>query len=368
MGKTSWPTGIRPSGKGIRIRIWRKGRLAYSETLKGDPYNPADLSAAVKRRDKLLSRQTLDFPLHKDDEGKRLTFNEVAQEYLDTLDVKHSTMTSYFTILHTFWEPEFGHWPVDEVKTADIKRIIKGWNVTPKTKKNRLIALRGALAHGEINPNPVDAIRLQKRQKEPVQRYTKAEQYALMERLDGQAAVYFAIMFGCGLRPGEALALTWADYDGEELNVSKQIVRRRLVNSTKTSVRRSVYVPEWVRPYLNNHPTRFEGGYIFQNSKGTPHLDTDVFNLAWKKAHKATKPQTPYRIPYTCRHTRAAELLSMGIDPADAAQQLGHSPEMFLRTYAEFMEDRAKNKDRRRFDPGHRQNTDKSDGDECAEN
>lgn len=83
--------------------------------------------------------------------------------------------------------------------------------------------------------------------------------------LDGQEAVYFALLFGCGLRPcGEPLALRWTDSDGEELEISKEITKRRIEPSTKTNVRRKVYVPQWVRPYLNNYYTRFDGGYIFQ--------------------------------------------------------------------------------------------------------
>jgi integrase len=47
----------------------------------------------------------------------------------------------------------------------------------------------------------------------------------------------------------------------------------------------------------------------------------------------------PYRIPYTLRHTRAAELLSRGCAIPLAAKQLGHSPAMFLNTYSEFIEE-----------------------------
>ena len=59
-------------------------------------------------------------------------------------------------------------------------------------------------------------------------------------------------------------------------------------------------------------------------------------NQSWRKAHEEC--DIPYRIPYTCRHTRAAEMLSAGILPAVAAAQLGHSMEMFLRVYSEFLE------------------------------
>ena len=135
------------------------------------------------------------------------------------------------------------------------------------------------------------------------------------------------------------MGLEWTDYDGEYLNVSKQIVRRRMVNSTKTSVRRRVYVPTWVRPILDNHTTRFKRSNIFLNSFGEFYKDTDDFNEAWKAAH--TRARKTYRIPYTLRHTRAAELLSQGVSAALAAKQLGHSVAMFLSVYSEYLEEYA---------------------------
>ena len=58
-----------------------------------------------------------------------------------------------------------------------------------------------------------------------------------------------------------------------------------------------------------------------------------------------------YRIPYAARHTRAAELLSMGLLAPDAAVNMGHSTAVFLNTYSEFINEYAANQDPRRFEP-----------------
>jgi len=342
----SWPKGIRPCGRGLRIRIWRAGRLAHSEILPGD-LGKAHITAAVKRRNDLAAMVRLGIALHEKDTGTR-TFAMAAQDYLSTLEAKRSTSLSYENILNLYWVPAFGGWPVDRVTTPDIKTVLSGLSVSSKTKRNLLIPLRGALGHAEINPNPAQGIKLKRRQRPPVSRYSPAERDALINRLEGQAKAYFALLFATGLRPGEALGLTWADWDGEELHITKQITRRKREDSTKTSVRRRVFVPTWARGYINGLGSRFASGHLFVNQAGRPYLDTDVFNETWRKAH--TKERIPYRIPYTCRHTRAAELLSAGIDPADAAKQLGHSTEMFLRTYSEFMVEYAANRDKNRFD------------------
>src|SRR5690606_2861983 len=116
--------------------------------------------------------------------------------------------------------------------------------------------------------------------------YTPKQRDALLSALSGQPKVYFAVLFGCGLRPGEALALQWTDYDGQELDISKQITKRRREESTKTNMRRRVYVPAWVRDILRGHSTQFAKGYVFLNSHSGPYLDTDIFNNAWRSAHK----------------------------------------------------------------------------------
>lgn len=51
----TWPTGIRPQGRGLRIRIYKKGRVAYSETLEGD-CGPYHLRQAISRRRELESK------------------------------------------------------------------------------------------------------------------------------------------------------------------------------------------------------------------------------------------------------------------------------------------------------------------------
>ena len=45
-----------------------------------------------------------------------------------------------------------------------------------------------------------------------------------------------------------------------------------------------------------------------------------------------------YRSPYQTRHTYATMLLMAGVTPAYAARQMGHSIQMFLSTYARWLD------------------------------
>lgn len=323
--------GIERRGKGLRIRIYWEGQ-EFTETDKG-PGDAAHIRRAIKRREWLLSRLRVGLPIVEEDEARLMN---VANSYFDSLDVKGSTLKSYIAIWTGYWKPSFGDLSPSHITTAMIRERLASMDVSPKTKRNAVGVLSSILRHGDVNPNPCAPIRIKRGQKPPVDRYSPDEVQALLGHLEGEKRVYFTLLAATGLRPGEALALEWTDYDGSHITVSKQVVRRKLVQTTKTNVRRRVYVPQWARPVIDAHVTRFVGGYVFTNSLGGHHCDTDVFNGAWRKAHK--KARLPYRIPYTLRHTRAAELLSQGASPALAAKQLGHSVQMFLNIYSEYLE------------------------------
>ena len=324
-------TGVEQRGGSLRLIIKWKGEVV-TETSPG-ACDARHIRQVVKRREWLLSRLRVGLPIHE--EAEQL-LGQIYADWIRTLDAKRSSMRSAENIWKNYWA-QWNELAPQAITTAGIRQVLMERDISPKTRKNVLGVLSAVLTHGEVYPNPCASIRIKRGQKAPVARYSLSEVDALLNKLSGEAKVYFTVMVATGMRPGEILALQWSDWDGERLDVSKQIVRRRLTNSTKTSVRRRVFVPSWARSVLNGHTTRFKGGHVFQNENGQHHKDTDKFNLAWKRAHE--KARVPYRIPYTLRHTRAAELLSQGCNAALAARELGHSVEMFLRVYSEFMQE-----------------------------
>ncbi len=71
--------------------------------------------------------------------------------------------------------------------------------------------------------------------------------------------------------------------DNHTVYAHRQIVRRRLKASTKTEEERIVTIPGWVIPYLEPLTTLQKRDYVFINSKGAPHLDTDSVNTPWNE-------------------------------------------------------------------------------------
>ena len=232
---------------------------------------------------------------------------------------------------------------------AELKPPDTGESITKKTRDNILGPLRGVLDYAEVSPNPARLIKTKKAQTKPKERYSPLERDKILNCFSGDIYVYFALFYGCGLRPGELKGLLRTDYDGEHWHIHQQIVRGRLVNSTKTAHRRKVYVPDWVKTAIKTIPPRIDSPYFFVNAIGGFFKDTRKFNRAWKKAHE--RKQIRLRDPYTCSHTRAAELLSMGLMPPECAVQMGHSTAVFLNTYSEFINEYAANQDPRRFEP-----------------
>jgi len=341
-----FPVGIRPHGNGLQIRITHKG-IEYAHTYETqNPHSKRAITAAVRERADLKNRLKLGLSLRVDENGANALLGDLTQDYLDTLDVERSTAVSYLRLLNQHWLPNFGHWLITDIRPSHIKKYLNnyentktGKSISQKTKVCAMVPLRNvfnhAIADGLIEVNPCSAIKFTKGQKPPIERFSLKEKAGILKQLSGQGLVYFTLLFETGMRPSEILALTWDDYDGESLHVNKAIVWRKLKASTKNHEVREVFVSDPLRKALSDHPTRFQKSYIFLNTKGTPHLDTDVFNGHWKAA--LTKARVRYRIPYTCRHTRAAEMLTGGIEPAFAAAQLGHTIEMFFRTYTKWV-------------------------------
>ncbi|MGV2833241.1 hypothetical protein ACNPOQ_05715, partial [Pseudomonas shirazensis] len=88
---------------------------------------------------------------------------------------------------------------------------------------------------------------------------------------------------------------------------------------------------------------RLRGGWLQSGAAAT--LCIGIFNLYVKQPSDLHKQWVPVlnemgirrRPPYNCRHTYATICLMSGVNPAFIAQQLGHSVQMLLSTYARWL-------------------------------
>ena len=324
--------------KGIR---WQSGSWQLEVMLHGKreftsasfPNTEAGLRKAVAHRERWIEGLTGGFEY-----ASKTPFKVIAQKFINQTDVKLSTHQSYIQILNQYWMPVLENKPLSSIRPSHIREALATHKVTTKTKRNALIPLRGvfslAMEEELIIANPVNAVRLKKHQKPPVLRFTPAEKAKVLSKLTGEARLSYTIAFETGMRTGEILGLNWEDITNDTITLTCAIVRRRL-SGLKNSQVRSVFIAPQLKQVLMDNPGRFAGGYVFKNTLGGPCLDADYFTGVWKEALK--KCRMTYRRGYTCRHTRASEMLMAGVEPAFAAKQLGHTTEMFLNIYADWV-------------------------------
>lgn len=325
--------------KGIR---WNHGAWLLEAMVKGERYSKtvrfanseAGLEKAIRAREHWVTELRLGGIVKVG-----APFSHVAQMFLDQSDVKPSTHTSYTQILNQFWMPPFANKPLHEIRPSHIRQVLARHDVSQKTKKNALIPLRLVFKLGLeeeiIASNPVNAVRIAKHVKPVIQRFTPTEKQKILEQLRDDSWLFFKIAFDTGMRTGEILGLAWEDITRETILVERAMVKRELT-SPKTHKIRTVFINEELAAILANHPRRFAGGPVFRDQNGNQRRETKKYLADWTAALK--KCRMTYRRPYTCRHTRASEMLMAGVEPAFAAKQLGHDTQMFLTTYADWIE------------------------------
>jgi len=385
----------------FRIRIWKNDKFIINETIDdSDVTRKSDLARVIKIRNKYLARLTLNEPVRSKatrskpkKDNNLITFSQAAERYLKIYarDLDSASIADYRKHLNSYWIPAFGSWLMCDIEEEDILEYFvdleeQGTVYKTKTKKNYCQSLSNVFTALKLD-SPVNKLwggksRLAN-EKAKISRYVPDEVEALIDacEVNGRAGfnikLYFTIFIGCGLRPQELLALKWDDFDGEFLTIQRCVSDHKIKETTKTGRIRRVYVPNWVRNELRNAPSRFGKTWVFPNTVNGFNVKAEIFNEEWRRVHKnlkipykndhlydkdgnklkgidLTEAKATYqaflesggeeqnRTPYTCRHTRAAELLSQGVPPGKGAEQLGHSVLVFLNTYSEWIDEYSK--------------------------
>lgn len=173
---------------------------------------------------------------------------------------------------------------------------------------------------------------------------------ALADRGDTPGVLLVALMGYAGLRPEEALALTWDHVRAQTILIDRAAVFG-VEKQTKTRAHRTVDLLPALREDLE--AARHPGGLVLPKPKvGGLWSDADYRNWRVDRFQPAAvtvglasitlteKPGGGQRReyvgprPYDLRHSFVSMLIAAGLDVVSVAAQAGHSPEMCLRTYA----------------------------------
>lgn len=275
------------------------------------------------------------------------TFQDIAQKWLTiTLPkVAPRTQHDYRYLTEKILLPHFGDIPLAQITAGDLEdhlyQVITDHGLRTAHYCHMLLhqIFKRAVRDNWVSRNLIQDVGLPKEKPAPFYVIPPADRSRFVEaakHLDHYGP-FLLLLFSTGLRPGEALALYWEDWD-ETANILRvqysldQDDRHKYVRKDPKTPRsrRAVPLPEWMQPILHQyHQQLIETGYtqawMFPAQKKRGPINRDNFNRRiWKPFLQTLDFPTTMRL-YDLRHTHATILLESGVHPRIVSERLGHT-------------------------------------------
>jgi len=288
-------------------------------------------------------------------EEKEWILDDLAQEYfiLQKSKVRKHTLerNKAHYINHVF--PYFGSRLIQTIKPIELERwqAEKLETYKPGTvKKLRSILfsiLEQAVTNDEIPKNPLERVSAPKvlltlqDEEEDADPFTEDELKVIIENANEYMKNFILFMYGCGMRPGEIVALRWDDIDFERktINVSKTRQRNEDgMTKTKSSTRYIDLLPLAEEALKKQYELTKAYEHIFISSHKKQFYSHDVIGVNFQRILKKTGIKA--RVLYNLRHTFASQLISKGADIVWVSKMLGHKDvSITLKIYTKFIEE-----------------------------
>jgi integrase len=348
----------------------------------------------VRTTRKKEAEQVLTAMLRKLDMGEMLiepvrqTLQEYLEHWLETAAkprLTRRTFNDYRSLMERYVYPTLAKKPLGKLTAVDLQNLyremLKSKEEDGKGLKARTViythrvlssALKQAVKWRMLHSNVCQYVDLPKSVKPEMLALSQEQVETFLEASKSDRHyVFYALMLGTGLRPSEALALMWKDFNPitATLNIQRTLENVKGEISFKVPKtprsRRSIKLPDnLVKLLLDHQATQIvKGVLIFPSIENTP-LDERNVNKYFKacliaaglgkaetrknkKGKEKTVNVSPYRL-YDLRHTHATLLLKAGVHPKIVSERLGHaSITLTLDTYSHVlpgMQDEAANK------------------------
>jgi len=218
-----------------------------------------------------------------------------------------------------------------------------------KTVNNYTSVLRQAcdlaVVEDLLQENPVEGVQRAKWQRDPPDPFSRDEAELIIadcaKHYPEPIANLVEWRFFTGVRTSEMAGLRWARVDlaGGYVRISEAIVRGIDKGTTKTAVSRDVMLNSRAAGALQRQRkhTQMAADHVWLDPRyGTPWLEERAFRRSyWEPCLKRLGIR--YRPPNNMRHTYATMMLMADRTSAWCAGQMGHSVEIFHRTYAKWL-------------------------------
>ena len=255
--------------------------------------------------------------------------------------LKASTYATKETIIDTHIRPYFKNFSLSEVNSTDILQWQnemlsfrdendKAYSPTYlRTIQNQLNAIfNHAVKYYDLPKNPcIVNKKLGKAKAKEMLFWTKEEYLAFSDAVRDKPVSYYAfqILYWTGIRCGELLALTKADFDMEQrilkINKNYQVVNgKEMITTPKTEKSiRQIDLPEFIcdeiQDYIDSLYRLDDDTRLFQIAKHYLHHEMD----------RGSKKAGVKRIRvHDLRHSSCALLINLGYSPTQIADRLGH--------------------------------------------
>lgn len=289
--------------------------------------------------------------------GSPLTLGAQLDAWLTTQSrLEHSTLAGYASAVK-FWrsavvnDHPLGDKALRAVVFSDLLLALATRpKLSGKTVNNYVSVLREgldlAVKDRVLASNPADDIERASYQKETPDPFSMAEvEMIIADIRDHYPEWAYNLVewrFFTGVRTSEAAGLRWQNVDlvNPHVVIREALVRGVEKKTTKTRVSRAVRLNSRSLAAIQRQRkhSQMAGAHVWLDGRyGTPWTEERAFRRSyWEPTLKRLGVR--YRPPNNMRHTFATMMLMAGRTPAWCAKQLGHSIEMFLRTYSKWID------------------------------
>ena len=279
-----------------------------------------------------------------------LTVSKASKE-LNTQRMYRNIIEKYFDLIADV--------PICDIRHSHFQAVINDQLDHPQTCRQIALTfcqiIKYAAKNHHIAPGMggdiIDDVSIPKCRK-PQKRALNAVEKLAIERaeLDPRKRAFLAILYYCGLRRGEALALTTDDFDWEApaVSISKVIVfdaNTPVLKPYPKSERgiRTVPIPERAVPLIKPHALE-QGGFLF-HGRDREMMSETAFRRMWDSITATLGKAAGEKVeltPHMLRHNYCTELCYQvpAISTKMIAKLLGDDERMVLEVYSHIQEEK----------------------------
>lgn len=329
------------------------GRYASSVLLgyypDGRPHKMTVYGRTIRELEAKLQSARADLENGLNLADKNTLFGKYASQWLEVSKANRSIQTRHMyesaLRLHTDLIRDL---PLSKITSQHIQAQINTLASHPRTAQQVKLTISqvfsSALRDRILTFNPCDGIELPRMIKKPRRAFCGVEREAIKsaEYIEEERA-FIMLLYGCGLRPAEAYALTWSDVDFKtktitickSLNFDKELPVV-MPPKTQDGIRR-MEAPQFVFKALKEYKRRNHALLLFGAENGSYRHHSEYVTLyrhcATKISHALGRPFT--QTAYAFRHNYCTQLYYSGVSIKEAVRLMGHSDStMIMRVYA----------------------------------